>query len=55
MDADPKATQQIAAAGQLKNEDGIGADGAESIFYFNNFRKIKEKRIKLSTGSVTVS
>ena len=42
MDADPKATQQIAAAGQLKNEDGIGADGAESMFILTILEKSKK-------------
>ena len=43
MDADSKATQQIAAAGQLKNEDGIGADGAESMFILTILEKWKKR------------
>ena len=43
LDADPKATQQIAAAGQLKNEDGIGADGAESMFILTILEKWKKR------------
>ena len=37
LNADRKAIQQIEFGGQLKNVDGINADGAESVCY-NNFR-----------------
>ena len=43
MDTYPKATQQIAAVGQLKNEDGIGADGAESMFILTILEKSKKR------------
>ena len=32
MDADSKTVQQRQFVGQLKHEDGINADGLESIF-----------------------
>ena len=43
LDTYPKATQQIAAVGQLKNEDGIGADGAESMFILTILEKSKKR------------
>ena len=33
MDADLKANQQIEFAEQLKNENGINADGTQSMFF----------------------
>ena len=42
LDVDPKAIQQIDLVGQLKNIDGINADGAESMVILAIF----EKKIK---------
>ena len=42
LDVDPKAIQQIDLVGQLKNIDGINADGAE----FMVILAILEKKIK---------
>ena len=39
---------------QLKHINGIYADRAESIFVFTILEKIKEERLKLPEGSVTV-
>ena len=55
LDADPKAIQQIELAGQLKNTDGVNADGEQSMFVLTILEKIKEARLKFSQGSVTVS
>ena len=55
LDADPEAIQQIEFIGQLKNVDGINADGAESMFILTILEEIKEMRLKFSQGSVTVS
>ena len=52
LDADPKAIQQIEFDGQLKNVDGINADGTQSMFVLTILEKIKETRY--SQGSVTV-
>ena len=54
LDADPKANQQIQSVRQLQNDDGINADGTQSMFAFTNLEKIKEMRPKFSQGSVTV-
>ena len=54
LDADAKAIQQIKFVGQLKNVDGMNADRAESIFILTILEKIKETRLKLPQGSVTV-
>ena len=37
LDADPKAIQQIEFVGQLKNVDGINADGTQSMFFLTIF------------------
>ena len=42
LDADPKANQQIQSVRQLQNDDGINADGTQSMFVFTNLEKIKE-------------
>ena len=55
LDADPKAIQQIELAGQLKNTDGVNADGEQSMFVLMILEKIKEARLKFSQGSVVVS
>ena len=53
FDADPKAIQQIELVGQLKSPDNaVVAD--ESMFVLTILEKIKESRLKLSQGSVTV-
>ena len=52
-DADPKAIQQIEFIGQLKNPVNRIANG-ENIFVLTISEKIKETRLKLSQGSVTV-
>ena len=43
LDADPKAIQQIEFVGQLKNIDGINADGAESMFILTILKKNKKR------------
>ena len=55
LNADPKAIQQIELAGQLKNTDGVNADGEQSMFVLMILEKIKEARLKFSQGSVAVS
>ena len=55
LDADPKAIQQIELAGQLKNTDGVNADGEQSMFVLTILEKIKEARLKFSRVSVTGS
>ena len=42
LDVDPKAIQQIDLVGQLKNIDGVNADGAEFMVILAIF----EKKIK---------
>ena len=54
LDADPKAIKQIEFVGQLKNEDSVNTDGAESMFILTILEKIKKTRVKLSQGNVTV-
>ena len=54
LDADPKAIQQIEFVGQLKNTNGVNADGIQSMFVLTILEKIKETRIKFPQGSVTV-
>ena len=54
LDVDPKAIQQIEIVEQLKNEDGINADGAESMFILTILEKIKEIRLTFFQVSVTV-
>ena len=50
LDADPKAIQQTEFVEQLKNVDGINADGAESMFVLI----ILEKNHRRKEGSVAV-
>ena len=52
LDAGPKAIQKIKFVGQLKNIDGINADGTQSMFILTILEKIKEARLKFSQGSV---
>ena len=54
LDADPKAIQHIEFVGQLKNEDGINADGTQSTFILMILENFKETKLKLSQGNVTV-
>ena len=53
LDADPKAIEQIEFIGQLKNPDNA-IIAIESMFVLTISEKIKEKKLKLSEGSVTV-
>ena len=53
-DTKPKAIQQIEFVGQLKNIDGINADGTQSMFILTVSEKLKETRLKFSQRSVTV-
>ena len=55
FDADPKAFQQIEFFGQLKNVDGVNADGTQSMFVLTLLEEIKETRLTFSEGSVSVS
>ena len=41
LDTDPKAIQQIEFLGQLKNIDGINADGTQNMFILTISGKIK--------------
>ena len=41
LDDDPKATQQIEFVGELKNYDGVNADGTQSMFFLTVLGKIK--------------
>ena len=52
LDADPKAIPQTEFTGQLKNVDGINADGTE--FVLTILETIKEIKLKFSQGSITV-
>ena len=58
-DANPKAIQQIEFVGQLKkigDDDNARAAGNndQSMFFLTILEKIKELRLKLSQGCVTV-
>ena len=55
LDADPKAFQQIEFFGQLKNVDGVNADGTQSMFVLTLLEEVKETRLTFSQGSVSVS
>ena len=60
LDADPKAIQQIEFVGKLKrrNDDVNATDTTgndQPMFILTNLAKIKEKRLKFSQGSLTVS
>ena len=50
LNGDPNAVHQIEFVGQLKNIDGVNADG-----FLTTLEKIKETRLKVSQGSVKVS
>ena len=54
LDADPKAIQQIEFVEQLKNVDGVNADGTQNMFILTTLEKVKETRLKFSQGSLTV-
>ena len=54
LDVDPKAFKQIETVGQLKSEDAINADGAESMFILPILEEIRETGSKCSRKSVTV-
>ena len=58
LDADPKAIQQIVFGGKLKNVDddcnAVNADGPQNIFVLTILEKIKETRLRISQGGVTV-
>ena len=54
LDADPKTIQQIEFVGQLKNVNGINADGTQNMFILMILEKINETRLRFSQGSVTV-
>ena len=53
LDAYPKSIQQIEFVGQLKKVNNA-VNNPESIFILMILEKIKEKRLKLSQGSLTV-
>ena len=55
FDADSKAFQQIEFFGQLKNVDGVNADGTQSMFVLTLLEEVKETRLTFSQGSVSVS
>ena len=48
LDADPKATEEIEFVGQLKNINGINADGTEFKFYKSFRKKVKDTKIEFS-------
>ena len=56
--ADPKSIQQLEFVGKLKklDDNDNGADGGndQSMFVLTILEKIKEIRLKISQGSVTV-
>ena len=47
LDADPKASQQIHFVRQLKNVDGLNADGTQSMFILKILEKNKRNKIKI--------
>ena len=49
-----KQFNKIEFVGQLKNENGVNDDEAQSVFILTISEKIKETRLKFSQGSVTV-
>ena len=53
LDADPKAIPQIELFGQLKKPDNAIVAN-ESMFVLTTFKKIKETRLKVYQGSVSV-
>ena len=54
LDADPKTIQKIDFFGKSKNNDGVNADDAQSMFVFKILDKIKETRPIFSQGSITI-
>ena len=54
LDDDQKTIQQIKFVEELRNVDGINADGTQSMFILTILEKIKETRLKFSQGSITV-
>ena len=52
--ANPKAMKQIEFAGKFRKLDGVNADGAQFMFISMVLKIIKETRLKLSQGSVSV-
>ena len=54
LHTDPKPILQIELVGQLKNIDGINADGTQNMFILTILEKNKEMRLKFSRGSVIV-
>ena len=48
LDADPKAIEEIEFVGQLKNINGINADGAEFKFFKSLRKKFKDTKIEFS-------
>ena len=53
LDVDPKAIKKIEFVGQVRNVDGINADGAQSMFALTIPEKNKETRLKFPEGRVT--
>ena len=47
LDDDPKTIQQIEFGRQLKNVDGINADGAESMFILTILDENQRREIKI--------
>ena len=45
---------QIEIVGQIKNTDGLSADGTQSMFALTILEKIKETKLKFSQRSVTI-
>ena len=58
LDADPNAIKQIGSVGRLKRLDNDGnatdAWADNCIFFLTILEKIKETRLKISQGSVTI-
>ena len=53
IDTDSKAIQQIEIVEQLKNTNGVNADGTQSMFVVTVLEKVKERRLQFSQESVT--
>ena len=54
IDTDPKAIQQIEVVYQLKNVDSENVNDTQFMFVLKFLEKIKEIRLKLSQGKVTI-
>ena len=54
FDAEPKEIQQIDFVRELKNIDYLKADGTWSMFVWTILEKMKETRLKVSEGKITV-